>query len=1833
MSNPFVSNNDLWSSPAMRRRGSGGPSASSYYGEQEARLSWGIDQAVSRGILTQEQAEAAKSGNDRTLLDRLLNFNESSKNLLGTWGQGIVDVLSLGNYATAAASKAAIYDPLVEIGGLRLGFTPQEFYKQWRDRPTFSDMTGDGVGGFTAGLALDVAMDPTTWLTFGISSGVKVAARGITKVGAKEVGEGMLTLTRHGQEVYRMAANRMRPEIQKRLMGKTPGMGEQELAAATMLELHEDIAKYMVKNYDVLAQDLVAKDGAWQEFKSVFGKKQTQENLLASTGMNRFGQTAEDMFFETAKAAQRDRGIDFGYVARSAKTSPLVGKVWTSIARNFNRRHGVAADIQEQWFVTKGTIERQIADKATEVNEALGSLDRSQLQLVTSILEGGDGMVSSHYDKAQQTMINVLAADGTMIDPKVMDAVDFARKRFEDIAAREYDAGMPVNSAHDYVTKYYKTPQASKVIKTHMDRVSGVSNFSNEGGFQMHRAIAVLEDIGQAIGDNPGVRDMNIGSIVSKREAASIRMIEMEKFYNYIKETAGISTSLVFQAEREGARTSAMLKKIIAGQRPAQSRIYEFDEVFGLEDAYYKRLGFRTDDMGQQKNIATLRALAVPLEERIGSEAVKGLNINNDALMAKRFNPVIKFDHDEIDVTNVLSAIVDPNESILLSPAQLISNIRYDGQVKAVQPREITSLFRKIDNTVRKQLGAPALTLFPGLEASLKAEMHRIGKTKQRGKGLLADAQKQIDDLIVEMKRPIETKLNFKPKLPKSFIDRAKMARLRYGDYTDVTSATERQVNLIKTLSAKLGMSDDNISEVAQALVGKKSLSNLSQRDADMLSQYIALHSDDKAISKAAEGAPIFGQTMRKVVFGQRSVPVFEKADASFLESVRGIEAQGVDAIKAESDRLALEGRLEVAKKDLPQALADLEIQKGNLENVKATIEQMNGSNPELAKELITQAGASLKAAQDRVDSIQKSIQDISELSLAKAKEKGALPKLVEDNREFVPAQEIADANFDRLSEVDVSYLGTRRGYKRQEYGVANLVRGDLLKAAKKEKRILAESLRPVTSSIKALRKDIKKQMDAFRASESIMDQEDIVRSLHNAIDQKVESKMKQMKNAGTPVSEEAAREIVEAESKTMKSPAEARLKAAEAKLKSMKKRASRYDEKKLAELRVQLDDDLAKLKRESQKLSDKFNTSGYKILGNGKYLDDKGRVRDLIIRKGNGNNYSIMGNDHAKIAQAIVADMIANGSSKIKGLEPQLVGDLPQSIVGSSKGSYLVPEDVANFLDDILTPLYGSENVMVDHLLRGYDKLQNLFKVPLLAPWLSSMARNSIGNVSLVYLRAGLRMFDPEHFTDYMKILTYTLANESKGFRTALGYVGKMDSVKALGAQTIKHTGSAGLEEAGHAPMTIDELMVEFGKRGVFSAWYRDEVFEDSFGDIAAGLLGEDSKVTKVAQKIDDKAAGGAAGALIGGSVGGPIGGLVGAGLGAMLGKETYRMKNLFRFQELASEIPTRVMLAMQVYKETGSVKEAGDAVRRFLHDYSELSTFEKRFMRRAIPFYNFTKLAMKSFSSALINNPGRILQPTKIFNTQNRSALFADEEASPEDVPDWIHKQFSFMGKDIDEETGEVKTWAVTGFNLPVQEVLQLTDVVMPGGAPISQFGSRTSFLATSVAEYVLNYDTFRGGPIRPDVSAGIKQTSFESGTPFKGSPDWMKKLVGYELGDDGMARVNPKISWVLGEIPTSRFVNAAKKIYEVGEDESKRLNYTHIASQVLGANKYVYDQELQKYFVNKARVEAMSTVLSNIRALKSYDIDRSTFDDPSKGKKRKPLSAFGGGSNPFE
>lgn len=351
------------------------------------------------------------------------------------------------------------------------------------------------------------------------------------------------------------------------------------------------------------------------------------------------------------------------------------------------------------------------------------------------------------------------------------------------------------------------------------------------------------------------------------------------------------------------------------------------------------------------------------------------------------------------------------------------------------------------------------------------------------------------------------------------------------------------------------------------------------------------------------------------------------------------------------------------------------------------------------------------------------------------------------------------------------------------------------------------------------------------------------------------------------------------------------------------------------------------------------------------------------------------------------------------------------------------------------------------------------------------------------------------------------------------------------------------------------------------------------------------------------------------------------------MLGKETYRMKNLFRFQELASEIPTRVMLAMQVYKETGSVKEAGDAVRRFLHDYSELSTFEKRFMRRAIPFYNFTKLAMKSFSSALINNPGRILQPTKIFNTQNRSALFADEEASPEDVPDWIHKQFSFMGKDIDEETGEVKTWAVTGFNLPVQEVLQLTDVVMPGGAPISQFGSRTSFLATSVAEYVLNYDTFRGGPIRPDVSAGIKQTSFESGTPFKGSPDWMKKLVGYELGDDGMARVNPKISWVLGEIPTSRFVNAAKKIYEVGEDESKRLNYTHIASQVLGANKYVYDQELQKYFVNKARVEAMSTVLSNIRALKSYDIDRSTFDDPSKGKKRKPLSAFGGGSNPFE
>jgi len=300
-------------------------------------------------------------------------------------------------------------------------------------------------------------------------------------------------------------------------------------------------------------------------------------------------------------------------------------------------------------------------------------------------------------------------------------------------------------------------------------------------------------------------------------------------------------------------------------------------------------------------------------------------------------------------------------------------------------------------------------------------------------------------------------------------------------------------------------------------------------------------------------------------------------------------------------------------------------------------------------------------------------------------------------------------------------------------------------------------------------------------------------------------------------------------------------------------------------------------------------------------------------------------------------------------------------------------------------------------------------------------------------------------------------------------------------------------------------------------------------------------------------------------------------------------------------------MMLGMHTYQTTGSLREMGKTVNHYLHDYSQLTTFERRLVRRMMPFYNFTKLAFRSVVGGMIENPGRTMMPYKVFRSQNVTS-----GVQPEDYPDFYHHQMVWLSKEYNDEEGNFQSWVPgmsqqpsgtmvkSGVHPPLEEVLSLLDIVGPGGQDIRRLAARGPFGVMSIVEAITNYDTFRLSKIVPTEPG--ERTAFSRGNAFKSSPKWMKQLVSY---DEESNTVNARMAWLLGEVPTSRFTRISQQIYDT-EDEVTLAgyNYNAIAKAMLGLSIHRYDAETQQYFVNKAKIEAMENVLGNIGWLKKYE-----------------------------
>jgi hypothetical protein len=621
-----------------------------------------------------------------------------------------------------------------------------------------------------------------------------------------------------------------------------------------------------------------------------------------------------------------------------------------------------------------------------------------------------------------------------------------------------------------------------------------------------------------------------------------------------------------------------------------------------------------------------------------------------------------------------------------------------------------------------------------------------------------------------------------------------------------------------------------------------------------------------------------------------------------------------------------------------------------------------------------------------------------------------------------------------------------------------------------------------------------------------------------------------------------------------------------------------------------------------------------------------------------------------APARQATRADprLGADGRFDQFGPDIQRVGERPFTI---DAAEYYMPESVVGIINEINKSLYAHE---MGTLFKAYDFVQNIFKAPLMAVFPEFYMRNTVTNVALTALKSGIALLHPEYQKTFVQAMTYTLSKEvfdisnlpksqatfmavaggsggaivggmgaDEGFLNTLqgaatgaafgvtggalagGVTGffAREGLKEIASGGILTYGAAGglagalandddrlagfiggaamaaggaryalgdgyrnvakLAQAktkiGDQVFTIEELVNEFAKRGGMTTRVSDEIFRQSGSKAIA--MGE--RTGKTADAIAVK---------------------------NVSYENALMARDSFRAGELASEIPTRLMMFIVESKRTGSLAQGAKAVKDYLFDYSNLSMVERRVIKRAMPFYTWTKHAMRTSADSVIQSPGRV-------SAQMRFVQAGNDDYDPGDMPDWLSERLKRVKVVFNPETGKREVEVKAGYGLVQEDTLQLWKDTFGGN--ITGFFGRGPLGLTPAIEAALNRDFFRDSVIvEKDL---YDKSAFRSGRQFKDAPDWMRKAVGYYVDADGYPKVDPRAAWMLSEVPVSRFFGIAKKVYE---NEGQDLNYISLARQVLGEKIYKYGPE-QKLYYDKAKLDRMGAFLKNIGQIKTVQL----------------------------
>lgn len=186
------------------------------------------------------------------------------------------------------------------------------------------------------------------------------------------------------------------------------------------------------------------------------------------------------------------------------------------------------------------------------------------------------------------------------------------------------------------------------------------------------------------------------------------------------------------------------------------------------------------------------------------------------------------------------------------------------------------------------------------------------------------------------------------------------------------------------------------------------------------------------------------------------------------------------------------------------------------------------------------------------------------------------------------------------------------------------------------------------------------------------------------------------------------------------------------------------------------------------------------------------------------------------------------------------------------------------------------------------------------------------------------------------------------------------------------------------------------------------------------------------------------------------------------------------------AIEDNARVALFLDQIKKGASYDQAGKMVQKYLFDYGSLTPFEQNVMKRAIPFYTWSRKNIPLQLEALVMSPEKV---NKI-NLLKQNIEAGVEKPSEYDVPDYVKDQMPiYISNPI---SGKATAIPLAGV-LPFADLNLLTNAFNTGNRPTSPFekGKVSSSISTATGslnpvfkepiQLLMNYDLFRKKNIR--------------------------------------------------------------------------------------------------------------------------------------------------------